>query len=344
MRIQGTIPYGNKEVAVNINIDYGKPMTILIGPNLTGKSITLMCIAEMYGKRQFVRGYVKSKIDSLKRFVRCEGGERFDYTVFVDAYRVTAQPIEYISKDLEEIQEDVDELIRGEEKALPALERIKSRVRRIEELLYEKSIIQELKNYAPTHRISMAYRKFEEVKEDFNKLIEETAGEIDGEGAGRFKAALSHFSPLFIDLTNDGWLWSDLEVGIEGSNIEVLSSVFAPSLVILYAVLTYAMQGTKALLIEEPEAHAHPSMSMFLGYLLTKLAMSDNTMRVITATHNYEFLQGALMAGEEAVDVYVFNRRSEGGVFTLVAEQWNHAAVIPGFTEPGILSIYGRKS
>jgi hypothetical protein len=35
----------------------------------------------------------------------------------------------------------------------------------------------------------MAYRKFEEVKEEFNKLIEETAGEIGGEGAGRFKAA-----------------------------------------------------------------------------------------------------------------------------------------------------------
>ena len=67
-------------------------------------------------------------------------------------------------------------------------------------------------------------------------------------------------------------------------------------------------------------------------------------MRVITATHNYEFLQGTLMAGEEAVDVYVFDRRSEGGIFTLVAEQWNHAAVILGFTEPGILSIYGRKS
>jgi len=345
MRIQGTIPYGNKEVAVNINIDYGKPMTILIGPNLTGKSITLMCIAEMYSRKQFMRGYVKSKIDSLKQFVRCEGGERFDYTVFVDAYRVTAQPIEYISEELKEIRENADELMRGEEgKAPPALERIKDRVEKIKELLYEKPIIQELKNYTSTHRLSMAYRRFEEVKEEFNKLIEETAGEIGGEGAGRFKAALSHFSPLFIDLTSDGWLWSDLEVGIDGSNIEVLSSVFAPSLVILYAVLTYAMQGTKTLLIEDPEVQAHPSTSMFLGYLLTKLAMSDNTMRVITATHNYEFLQGALVAGEGAVDVYVFDRRNEGGIFTLVAEQWNHAAVIPGFTEPGILSIYGRKS
>ncbi|KUO90617.1 MAG: hypothetical protein AT710_08640 [Thermocladium sp. ECH_B] len=344
MRIQGTIPYDNKETAVNINIDYGKPMTILIGPNLTGKSITLMCIAEMHSKKHFMRGYVKNKIDSLKQFVRCEDGERFDYTVFVDAYRVTAQPIEYIREDLKEIQENANELMRGEEKALPALERIKSHVEKIEELLYEKPIILELKNYTSTHRLSMAYRRFEEVKEEFNKLIEETAGEIGGEGASRFKKALSHFSPLFIDLTSNGWLWNDLEAGAEGSNIEVLSSVFAPSFVILYAVLTYAMPGTKALLIEEPEAHAHPSMSMFLGYLLTKLAMSDNTMRVIAATHNYEFLQGALIAGEEAVDVYVFDRRNEGGIFTLVAEPWNHAAVIPGFTEPGILSIYGRKS
>jgi len=119
MRIQGTIPYGNKEVAVNINIDYGKPMTILIGPNLTGKSITLMCIAEMYSRKQFMRGYVKSKIDSLKQFVRCEGGERFDYTVFVYAYRVTAQPIEYISEDLEEIWKNADELIRGKEGRAP---------------------------------------------------------------------------------------------------------------------------------------------------------------------------------------------------------------------------------
>jgi hypothetical protein len=341
MRIQGTIPYGNKEVAVNINIDYGKPMTILIGPNLTGKSITLMCIAEMYSRKQFMRGYVKSKIDSLKQFMRCEGGERFDYTVFVDAYRVAAQPIEYISEDLEEIWKNADELIRGEEgKAPPALERIKSHVKRIEELLYEKPIIQELKNYTSTHRLSMAYRKFEEIREEFKKLIEEIASKIGSEEANIFKADLIHFSQLFTDITSDGWLWNDLEVGIEGSDIEVLSSVFAPSLVILYAVLTYAMQGTKALLIEEPEAHAHPSLAMFLGYLLTKLAMSDNTMRVIATTHNFDFLRGALMVGGKSVGVYVFNRRrDERGVYTLIAEPWNYTAAVPGFTETGVLSI-----
>jgi len=129
MRIQGTIPYGNGRVAINIDIDLSKPMTILIGPNLTGKSITLMCIAEMYSRKQFMRGYVKSKIDSLRQFMRCEGGERFDYTVFVDAYRVAAQPIEYVGEDLEEIRENADELIRGKEgRAPPALERIKSHV------------------------------------------------------------------------------------------------------------------------------------------------------------------------------------------------------------------------
>jgi len=340
MKIQGTIPYGNKEVAVNINIDYGKPMTILIGPNLTGKSITLMCIANMYSRKQFMRGYVKSKINSLKQFVRCEGGERFDYTVFVDAYRVTAQPIEYISEDLEEIRENADELIRGEEKVPPALERIKSHVEKIKELLYEKPIILELKNYTSTHRLSMAYRRFEEVREEFKKLIEEIASKIGSEEANIFKADLIHFSQLFIDITSDGWLWKDLEIETEGSNIEVLSSVFAPSLVILYAVLTYAMQGTKALLIEEPETHAHPSMAMFLGYLLTKLAMSDNTMRVIAATHNFDFLRGALMVGGKSVGVYVFDRgRDERGVYTLIAEPWNYTAAVPGFTETGVLSI-----
>jgi len=341
MRIQGTIPYGNKEVAMNIDIDLSKPMTILIGPNLTGKSITLMCIANMYSRKQFMRGYVKSKINSLKQFVRCEDGERFDYTVFVDAYRVAAQPIEYVGEGLEEIRENADELIRGEEgKAPPALERIKDRVEKIKELLYEKPIILELKNYTSTHRLSMAYRKFEEIREEFKKLIEEIASKIGSEEANIFKADLIHFSQLFTDITSDGWLWNDLEVGIEGSDIEVLSSVFAPSLVILYAVLTYAMQGTKALLIEEPEAHAHPSLAMFLGYLLTKLAMSDNTMRVIATTHNFDFLRGALMVGGKSVGVYVFNRRrDERGVYTLIAEPWNYTAAVPGFTETGVLSI-----
>jgi len=341
MRIQGTIPYGNGKVAINIDIDLSKPMTILIGPNLTGKSITLMCIANMYSRKQFMRGYVKSKIDSLKQFVRCEGGERFDYTVFVDAYRVAAQPIEYVGEGLEEIRENADELIRGEEgKAPPALERIKDRVEKIKELLYEKPIILELKNYTSTHRLSMAYRKFEEIREEFKKLIEEIASKIGSEEANIFKADLIHFSQLFTDITSDGWLWNDLEVGIEGSDIEVLSSVFAPSLVILYAVLTYAMQGTKALLIEEPEAHAHPSLAMFLGYLLTKLAMSDNTMRVIATTHNFDFLRGALMVGGKSVGVYVFNRRrDERGVYTLIAEPWNYTAAVPGFTETGVLSI-----
>jgi hypothetical protein len=70
--------------------------------------------------------------------------------------------------------------------------------------------------------------------------------------------------------------------------------------------------------------------------------MSDNTMRVVVATHSFEFLHGALTANENDTDVLVFDRKNEGGSITLVAEKWEHTAAIPGFTEPGVLSILAR--
>ncbi len=81
---------------------------------------------------------------------------------------------------------------------------------------------------------------------------------------------------------------------------------------------------------------------MFLGFLLTKLAMRDNTMRVVAATHSFEFLHGALTANENNVVVFVFDRKNEDGTITLAAEEWKHTAAIPGFTEPGVLSILAR--
>jgi predicted ATPase len=261
VRVVGSLLW-NKNVVVNINVDLSKPMTIFIGPNLSGKTLTMICIAKH--SKHAIMG-----ISTALGGVACESDEEIDHAVFVDSHRNGA---------LEELRKHAVNLPR-------AVDTVNT------------------------------------IEDEFRKIVEDVAIRI-GEGAERFKNAFRHSIPS-IDFEN------------------LRGEPTAPSLVILHAALAHALPGTKVLLIDEPELHSHPTTAFFLGFLLTKLAMSDNTMRVVAATHSFEFLQGALTS-ENNVNVFVFDRRIEGETTTLTAEPWNHAAAIPGFTEPGVLSIMAR--
>jgi len=272
VRMTGSLPFGNKNVVVDINVDLSKPMTIFIGPNLSGKTLTMMCIAK-HSKKLFAKEHVIMSINAALGGVSCECDEEFDNAVFINSHRVK-----------------------------------------------NASVLEKLRKHAVN--FSSAVDTVNTIENEFRKIVEDVAIRI-GEGAERFKNAFRHSIPS-IDFEN------------------LRGEPTAPSLVVLHAALTSALPGTKVLLIDEPELHSHPTTAMFLGFLLTKLAMSDNTMRVVAATHSFEFLHGALTANENDTDVLVFDRKNEGGSITLVAEKWEHTAAIPGFTEPGVLSILAR--
>jgi len=272
VRMTGSLPFGDKNVVVDINVDLSKPMTILIGPNLSGKTLTMMCIAK-HSKKLFAKEHVIMSINAALGGVSCESNEEFDHAVFINSHRVK-----------------------------------------------NARVLEELRKHAVN--FSSAVDAVNTIENEFRKIVEDVANDI-GENAERFRAAFRHSIPS-IDFEN------------------LRGEPTAPSLVILHAALTRALPGTKVLLIDEPELHSHPTTAMFLGFLLTKLAMSDDTMRVVTATHSFEFLHGALTASENDVNVFVFDRKNEDETITLVTEEWKHTAAIPGFTEPGILSILAR--
>ncbi len=320
-------------------------MTILIGPNLTGKSLTFMCLVQRANKT-FARGYTLSRINNLLKSLSCSisSSLKFDYSIFVDSYRVSIQPLEGIRDRLNEIETTAKDLRQtippGE--APKGLENVEIYAREIKRSLYEDYPIDDLKRITGIKDLVDAYKIFDETRAEFNKLIEETAKEFEIT-AEEYKRRLGHFMPLFIDRIMDKWYWHDLELNAGGEDIEQLSSVYAPSLVVLYAVLAYAIPGIKNLAIEEPEVHAHPSTALFLGYLLAQLVRgSSGKLYVVASTHSMEFLHGALLVNEltneNIIGAYVFDRINN----EITAGKWEPASIIPGFTEPGLFSYLAK--
>ncbi|WP_054850225.1 ATP-binding protein [Vulcanisaeta sp. JCM 14467] len=250
---------------------------------------------------------------------------------------------------LDEIRRAVEEL--GDENLRAIRNSILRDVDTLNKSLSENEVAGDLRIRASMRFLYYAMDLFEKARKEFQAIIEEVSKSL-GERGEDFRRALSHFMPLFIEYVNtadnnSAWYWYDLELGNTGLNVEELSSVYAPSLVVFYALHTYALPQNSVLLIEEPEAHAHPSLSLFLGYFLNKLVQdSERRLRggekpwifhIVTATHSMDFLRGALMAGEDTVEVYVFNRDVAEGKITV--EPWSGGAVVPGLTEPALLTI-----
>ncbi|CCC81874.1 ATP-binding protein [Thermoproteus tenax] len=82
-------------------------------------------------------------------------------------------------------------------------------------------------------------------------------------------------------------------MGAGGRRLGQLSSVFAPALVALYAAYTYALGEVAYFLVEEPEAHAHPVLTHFLGRYLRRLVERlGGRFNVVAATHSLDFVKG----------------------------------------------------
>ncbi len=103
LTIKGGLTYGGRSINFDVGIDI-KPLTILIGPNLSGKSLTLMCLAKL-ARTIIARGYVHDRIEELPQSLECVGdGLNYDYAIYVDAYRVMLQPFMKIRPMLDEIK------------------------------------------------------------------------------------------------------------------------------------------------------------------------------------------------------------------------------------------------
>ncbi len=328
VRVAGELAYGGGTLVVELEVDASGAVA-LIGPNLTGKSLLLQCI--------YQRG--KSRIGRLLQAppdLICDV-EREDYlTVYVDTYRVVSQLYETaIRERLEGIREGAETLSRAYyEEARRVGDAIYRAAAAIEKILGDLQFVLAAKSRADDLLVADAVRQFNELYDEWLRKAEETRSEI--------KEIFDEFFPVVLSATANGFAWTDKKAGASGWGLQRLSAAFSPALVALYAMYAYGIPRETYLLVEEPEAHAHPLMAYFLGAYLRRLAkQSGGRLNVIVSTHSFDFLRGFW---DEGVKVYVLRRFIEGGKIALrVAGQWQGEGYVPGFSDTAIYKLLGLR-
>jgi hypothetical protein len=328
VRVAGELADGGGTLVVELEVDASGAVA-LIGPNLTGKSLLLQCIYQR-GKSRIGRP-LQAPPDLI-----CDV-EREDYlALYVDAYRVVSQLYETVIRErLEGIREGAETLSRAYyEEARRVGDAIYRAAVAIEKILGDLQFVLAAKSRADDHLVADAVRQFNELYDEWLRKAEEARSEI--------KEIFDEFFPVVLSATADGFAWTDRKAGASGRGLQRLSAAFSPALVALYAIYAYGIPRETYLLVEEPEAHAHPLMAYFLGAYLRRLAKrSGGRLNVVVSTHSFDFLRGFW---DEGVKVYVLRRFIEGGkVLLKVAGQWQGEGYVPGFSDTAIYKLLGLR-
>ncbi len=327
VRASGESAYGGGTLAVELEIDASGAVA-LIGPNLTGKSLLLQCIYQR-GKSKIGRP-LQAPPDLI-----CDV-EREDYlTVYVDTYRVVSQLYEVAMRErLKDIRESAKFIMRqvDDEEVRGAGDAIYRAAAATEKILGDLQFVLAAKSRADDLLVADAVRQFNELYDEWLRKAEEARSEI--------KEIFDDFFPLVLSATADGFAWTDRKAGASGRGLQRLSTAYSPALVALYAMYAYGIPQETYLLVEEPEAHAHPLTAYFLGAYLRRLAkQSGGRLNVVVSTHSFDFLRGFW---DEGVKVYVLRRFIEGGKILLrVAGQWQGEGYVPGFSDTAIYKLLG---
>jgi hypothetical protein len=322
MEVKVAGEYGKTLVDIKVDVSGA---TALIGPNLAGKSLVLRCI------------YDRARV-RIGRPLRVPpelicGVEREDYlAVYVDAYRAASQLYETaIRERLEVIREGAKALREVDaEDVRRAGDAIYRAAAAVEEILGDHRFLLYAKSRADDRLLADAARILDELYDEWLRKAEKARAE--------FKDVFDDFFPLMISATADGFAWTDRKAGTSGRGLERLSAAFSPALVALYAIYAYGIPRETYLLVEEPEAHAHPLVSFFLGAYMRKLAkQSGGRLNVVVSTHSFDFLRGFW---DEGTKVYVLRRFIEDGKILLkVAGEWRGEGYVPGFTDAAIYRL-----
>jgi predicted ATP-dependent endonuclease of OLD family len=292
----------------------------LIGPNLTGKSLLLQCI---YSR-------ASSKIGRHIQFpseLTCDCEENDYVAIYVDAYRVAGKLYEVAIRDRLDIIRENAEFVMNEFNDIVirrASEAIYRAAEDIEKTLNELQFALDAKSRADDLLATDAVHQLNDLYNEMLKKAEKAKNE--------FKEIFDDFFPLTISATPDGFVWTNREARISGRGLQHLSTAYSPALVALYAIYAYAIPQKTYLLVEEPEAHAHPLTSYFLGIYLQRLVKRSNgRLNVVVSTHSFDFIRGFW---SKDTKVYILRRFIEGGKILLkVAGRWQGEGYVPGFTD-----------
>lgn len=325
--VKGDLTYGNKNVKVDIELEPAR-LTVLTGPNLTGKSLVIRCV---YNRAETRVGRLSAK-DLWIEGVSCDATETIKLAVYLDAYRTAIQLYEFLQSKFEDIgntlksiYHDVteDDIRQQVQKVIDDLKIIESAVKA------DFSTALVLKSYTNDYLVKETLDVLFQLYEQYKQVAKE-------------HGLFDDFFPIMLSVEKDGFVWRDTKTDARGRGLRTLSTVYAPALVAMYMLYAYgASDGRDVyLLVEEPEAHAHPVMAHFLGRLALRLAERAEErgygFRAMFATHSLDFLAGAYGKVSRA---YIL-RRSHDRIY--VEGTWDGGSYIPGLSDPGAYQLFTR--
>lgn len=324
--VRGNITYGNKNISIDIELEPAR-LTILTGPNLTGKSLVLRCV---YSKAETKVGRLSVE-DLWVEGVSCDATEAIKLAVYVDAYRTAVQLYELIQIKFEDVKSAlkfIHSSVRVDDRQL--VQKVNDDIKIIENRIKaDLDIATELKSYTDDYLVKEALDVLFQLYEQYRQVAKD-------------HDLFDDFFPLILSVEKDGFVWRDTKTDARGRGLRTLSTVYAPALVAMYMLYAYgASDGRDVyLLVEEPEAHAHPVMSHFLGRLALRLAESAEErgygFHAVFATHSLDFLTGAYGKVSRA---YIL-RRSHDRIY--VEGTWDGGSYIPGLSDPGAYQLFTR--
>ena len=332
--VRGSAKYGegDKEVDIVVDIEIGlAPLTILIGPNLSGKSL-LLCGIHSAVSRGTPRTCGHVQLD-VERDIE-EG-----HVLFLDAYRASRFIYELVEGRLRELRRIIED----------AAEYIQEEGQRERVVGYVADFIAEMERHmTPEYDVLLNAKvnSDDDLHSDAMQFIEGQLSEFR-DIARELGTGVDDLLPIRVWPVRGGFAWSDV-LGPSGRGVLHLSSVFASSMVVTAYAYAYALSRNPTyLLVEEPEIHAHPLHATFLGYLAAAFAKraTEKGLKLWMAisTHSMDFLRGVLATTNEAVKVYTFKRRRVDGAIRLEAEPWTPGAYVPGFTDAAALALGKRR-
>ena len=321
--LRGSLQYGDKDLHVDISLEM-EPTTALIGPNLTGKSLALQCI-HRHAKERYGRDLGWAPVG-----VFCEVSEEDYVSIYLDVYRTVNQLYERaLSSRISSMKRIIDSLkgyeeIRGVAVDLDTDLRVMARL-----LEGDREMAGELKEAVDDRLLFEAMGELDALKAQFQRAAEKLreTGHI-----------FEEYFPLELSVTKAGFNWRDSRIGAKGYGLTTLSSAFSPAMVVLFATYAYAVPERTYLLVEEPEAHAHPLLAFFIGRYLRRLTeRAGGRFNVVASTHSLDFVRG--LRGR----VYVLSREQEGERWVLrVIKEWRGEGIVPGFSDPALYELVGE--
>jgi predicted ATPase len=289
-------------ISFNGELDLPK-LTVIIGPNLSGKSVVLKCIySSVPAPEKFNLG---SYIESLGE-CQVEEGENFDYAVYIDVYAITYRIYEEVKDLMERYADKIPtEMYSILEKQLPTL-----------------SFLNDIRSLITDDEIG-------ESREVVEKLLTEIKEKLK---TLNLEEEIDYLEPLQVFPTKNRLIWKDF-TGSRGEGVKYLSPTFYNAAIVTLMQYLYALSKKYKVLfiLDEPEAFAHPSFAFFLGRLINKLTLESKNLFTICITHSWDFLQGI----KNGAKVKVIRRRKDGKV---EINEWNGEVYIPGFGVTGMLN------